>query len=401
MLENLKIALQKQKKLILIFFLTVFIPALSLSIFGIRAIKNERFRQAKQLENEHRRTAERIRSRISAEFRELDLVLQNLAESPAFKVRDEKAIADLVRARLADNPLIETAFYFFETGEPRFPTFHPAPAPHSLNLRSILPEPLPRILSTAQEQEFTAKNYKRAITLYQDLGRQTKDQNIQAQVLYNEARCLVKLERYAEAIEIFQKVDNDYPEAVTASGLPLALAARLQTVHCYRVREEIPSALRTGFELLEDIIRMRWTLSEAQFKTYTGLVEEALEDILAENPAPPSTESWPERYARLKTLLQDKNAEWAVIVAIQEEIVPDLRRRQGSSDLLFPIRHSKTVGNKTFLILATPVVETSEGDTVGLFGLKIKEDFLLNNVLAEAGAADLSTDQTEVVVSVL
>ena len=399
MLENLRIALKKQRKLILIFFLTVFLPALSLGIFGIGAIKNEKYRQAKQLENEHRREAERLRSRISAEFRDLGSVLNNLATSPEFKVKDEKAIAGLARAQLANNPLIETVFYFFENEEPRFPTFQPAAARASLNLRPIPPGPLQQTLNMAQEQEFTAKNYKRAITLYRDIGRQTKDQYIQADMIYNQSRCLVKLERYAEAIKAFEEINKEYPESVTISGLPLAFAARLQTVHCYRALEDIPKALKTGLDLYGDIIKMRWTLSEAQLKTYAGLVGEAIEEILAENPAAPPAESWPDQYAQLENKLQEKNAEWAVISAIQQEVVPDLRRRKTAPQVILPIRYSKTIGNKTFLVLASQIVGSAEKDPSGLIGLKIKEGFLLNNVLSEAAANDLSTDQTEVVVS--
>jgi signal transduction histidine kinase/tetratricopeptide (TPR) repeat protein len=399
--ENLRIALKKQRKLILIFFLTVFLPALSLGIFGIRAIKNEKFRQAKQLENEQRRAAERLRSRISAEFQELGLVLANLATSPEFKVKDEKAIAELARAQAANNPLIETVFYFFDNEEPRFPTFHPALTGPSLNLRSTPLGSFQQTLNMAQEQEFTAKNYKRAIILYRDIGRQTKDQDIHAQVLYNESRCLAKLERYAEAIKVFEKINKDYPESVTVSGLPLALAARLQMVRCYQALNDIPNALKTGLGLYGDIIQMRWALSEAQFKTYTGLVEEAVEEILAQNPAALPTESWSDQYARLKTLLQDKKAEWAVISAIQQEVVPDLRRRQTAPQVILPIQYSKTIGNRTFLVLASPIVESPGKETVGLIGLKIKENLLLNRILSEDAAKDQSVDQTEVVVSYL
>ncbi len=399
MLENLRIALKKQLKLILIFVLTIFIPALSLSIFGIRAIKNERFRQAKQLENEHRREAARLRSRISAEFRELDLVLQNLAESPSFKDRDEKTIANMVRVQLGNNPFVETVFFYYENEEPRFPAFHPAPSASSLNTRSVPTGPIQETLNKAQEQEFTAKNYRRAITLYRDVGRLTKNQDIQAQVVYGEARCLAKLGRYSEAIEIFKKVEENYPESVTVSGLPLALAARLQTVHCYRALKDIPSALKAGLDLYGDIIQIRWALSEAQFKTYAGLVDEAVKEILAENPAAPLTESWPDQYARLKNQLQDKNAEWAVISAIQQEVVPDLRRRQTAPHVILPLRYSKTIGNRTFLVLAAPIVESQEKDSVGLIGLKIKEPLLLNNVLFEVATNESSIDQTEVVVS--
>ncbi|MFZ2053368.1 MAG: ATP-binding protein [Candidatus Aminicenantales bacterium] len=399
MLENLKTALKKQRKLILIFFLTIFIPGLALSIFGIRAIKNERFRQAKQLENEHRRAAERLRSWISVEFRELGSALQNLAESPAFKDRDEKTITDVVRVQIANNPLVETVFYCFENEEPRFPTFYPAQTRSSLNPRPIPPGPLQKTLNMAQEQEFTVKDYKRAITLYRDVGRQTRDQNIQAQMLYNEARCLVKLERYVEANETFKKVEENYPDSKTDSGVPLSLVSQLQMAHCYQALDNISSALKTALDLYRDIIEMRWALSEVQFKTYAGLAEEATEEILPEKPAAPNTDTLANQYAQLKNKLQDKNAEWAIIKAIQEQVIPDLLRKQSSPAVLSPIQYSKTIGNRTFLVLAAHIVEGPDKYPVGLIGLKIKEDFLLNDVLSKAAANDLPTNQTKVVVS--
>jgi signal transduction histidine kinase/tetratricopeptide (TPR) repeat protein len=399
MLENLKIALKKQKKLIVIFLLTIFLPALSLSIFGIRAIKNERFRQARQLENEHRRAAERLRSRISTEFRELGLALQNLAESPASKDKDEKTISDMVRVQLVDNPLVETVFYYYEDEEPRFPAFRGAPYKPPTSITSLPAGSLQGTLNKANQHEFLNKDYRKAITLYQEIGRQTRDQNIQAQMLCNESRCLVKLERYAEAIETFGRIGKSYPESITASGIPLALVSQLETVHCYQALADIPSSLRIGLALYGDIIEMRWALSEAQFKTYTSLVEEAIEKILSGNPAAPNMDSLSNQYARLKTRLRDKNNEWAVINAIQQEVVPDLRRRQYSPVLTPPIRYSKTIGDKMFLILASPIFEGSEKDAIGLIGLTINESFLLDNVLADVMANDQSNGQTEAIIS--
>jgi len=87
MFENLKIALRKQKKLIIIFFLAILIPSLSLSIFGIRAIRNERYRLAKQIENENRRAADFLKRQINSRFIELESALQKLApERSAFKI---------------------------------------------------------------------------------------------------------------------------------------------------------------------------------------------------------------------------------------------------------------------------------------------------------------------------
>ena len=125
MLENLKLAIGKQKKLIIIFCLTIFIPSISLSIFGIRAIRNERFRLAKQIENEHRRAAENLKLQIDSQFEELSAILQNLTRSDAFLQKDDAGIKNLFEAQLVENPLVEQVFVAFEGEEPCFSFFKP------------------------------------------------------------------------------------------------------------------------------------------------------------------------------------------------------------------------------------------------------------------------------------
>ena len=104
MLENLRIALRKQKKLILIFFLTIFLPALTLSVFGVRAIRNERFRLAKQEENEGRRAARFIRAHVQSKFEAIASALEGMARDPAFIGKDHAAIHDLAEKRLPPDP---------------------------------------------------------------------------------------------------------------------------------------------------------------------------------------------------------------------------------------------------------------------------------------------------------
>ena len=52
-----------------------------------------------------------------------------------------------------------------------------------------------------------------------------------------------------------------------------------------------------------------------------------------------------------------------------------------------------------FLVLASPISGGPGKDVIGLFGLTIKESYLLNDVLAEAVAFDHSNGQTEAVFS--
>ena len=125
MLENLKIAVKRQKRIILIFFLTILIPSVFLGIFGIRAIRNERYRVAKQLETEHRSAAEYFKSQVQKSFNELGTSLQNLAPSTSFMERDYPKIKNTLVTQLGDSPLIEYFFIAYDDEDPFFPQFQP------------------------------------------------------------------------------------------------------------------------------------------------------------------------------------------------------------------------------------------------------------------------------------
>ena len=88
MIENLKIALKKQKRLIAIFILTIFLPSVALSIFGIRAIRNEKFRLSQQFENEQRRIADFLKTKVSSQLKDIETVIQNLVQYPMFSDKD-------------------------------------------------------------------------------------------------------------------------------------------------------------------------------------------------------------------------------------------------------------------------------------------------------------------------
>ena len=172
MLENLRIAVKRQKRIILIFFLTIFIPSVFLGIFGIRAIRNERFRVAKQLENEHRRAAEYIKSQVQNSFRELGSNLQNLAHSSSLTEKDYPEIKNMMVTQLGDSPLIEYVFIVYEDEEPFFPQFQPALSAQATSIPQFTRSQLTN-LRRAERYEFEQKRYDMAISLYRELFDQS------------------------------------------------------------------------------------------------------------------------------------------------------------------------------------------------------------------------------------
>lgn len=401
MFENLKIALRKQKKLIIIFFLTIFLPSISLSIFGIRAIRNERFRLAKQIENENRRAADLLKTQINSRFMELESDLQKLAQYPSFSEKKHQAIRDLLSSQLADNNLIEQIFIVYKSAEPQFPLFEPASV-KTLSFSPLLLKSSQREkLKRAEEYEFKQKKYKGAISLYQELFNLLKEKNHQAQMLNNIARCLTKSKSYSQAINNYSKISNDYPESTTSSRLPLALIARLQIIDCYQNLGDTKNSLKSSLNLYRDILQKPWSLKEDQFKIYSSLAEETITRIFSENPKDFPLEEYGKEFEQLKKLHREKIQQWQLINDIKQEIIPELRRRliQAKGYNPSPIRHSKAMEDRNFLISAVMIPDESGNNSSGMLGLKIKNEYFKEKVLGEIIENIQFGENTNVVIS--
>ena len=385
MFENLKIALKKQKKLIIIFFLTIFLPAISLSIFGIRAIRNERFRLAKQIESEHRGAADFIKTQVNSRFMELESGLQKLAQLPSFSEKDYPEVKNLLSNQLADNHLIEQIFIVYKNEEPQFPLFEPASV-KTLSFSPLLLKGSQRDkLKKAEEYEFKQKKYKNAISIYKQLFSLSKDKNFKAQMLNNIARCFTKLRSYHQAINNYSNIIRDYPECTTSSRLPLALIARLQIIDCYQKLGDSKNSLISSLNLYRDILRKPWNLNESQFKTYSSLAEDAIARILSENPNDFPLEEYRKEFEQLKSLHQEKIEQWQIMNDIEKDIIPELRRRliQSVDYKSTPLRYSKAIKERTFLISAVMIPDEPGINSSGILGLKIKNEYLKGEVLGE------------------
>ena len=123
MFQGLKIAFKQQKKLLVIFFFAILLPSVSLSIFGIMALRNEKFRLEKQIENEQLRIADSIKGNIETKLAELGEKLKNLADYPSFRQRDYPVINELLSGLFHKDSLAGTVFLLYRNEEPFFPLF--------------------------------------------------------------------------------------------------------------------------------------------------------------------------------------------------------------------------------------------------------------------------------------
>jgi signal transduction histidine kinase len=400
MLENLRIALRKQKKLILIFFLTIFLPALTLSVFGVRAIRNERFRLAKQEENEGRRAARFIKAHIQSKLEDLNRALDEMARDPAFIGKDYAAIRERAEKQFASDPLIGQALLLYRNEEPLFPLLlvspdqKPADSPKADAL-------LAARIRRAEALEFADKNYRAAAALYRELHNLALGRDLKAGMLTDQARCLQKAGEYDEAVRVYSQVTSEYSNCLTSSRLPLGILARLQTVECYERSGDFRGAAKHGLDLYRELLKKPSALSEDQFKTYITLVGEAIDTLLAGEKGAQVSEEYRKEYADLKKLQSDRMKEWAAAGLLRQEVIPELARSLAQSGAYSPNTYhfSKNIGGRDLLLLAAWIPDRNGSEIAGMFGVQLDSDYLLEGVLPEALGNVPLNDGAEVVLA--
>jgi len=388
MFKNLKTALRNQRKLIAIFFLTIFVPSVSLSIFGIQAIRNESFRLVKQLENEHSRAADSIKSRTREKLQDLELTLQNLARSPAFEEKDLAAITDVVKRQLTSIPLVRQTFVDFGKGEDRFPLFQPPPKKFLLPFREAGAALQEEKLRRAEVLEFKQKDYRKARELYREIFGSTRDKSLKSLVLGNIARCLAKAKDYAQAIAHYEKIAAEYRDCLSPSGLPVDLIARMQILDCLVKSGDVDRGLRAAIELYEDILGPSWDLNQGQFLAYSSLIESAIQDDLlpkVKDSGRSGTEDPDKTLERLRKAREQKLLDWQQVEAIRRDILPDLRRtfQQNGESNAVPIHFAREIDGRTFLIMAASVPDRGTGNFSGIFGVLVDDELLRVSILPE------------------
>ena len=386
MLESLKITIRRQKKLILIFLLTIFIPSVTLSIFGIIALRNERFRLEKQFREKQSDLVNHIKSQVDGNITELENELGNLVQTPSFVNEEYKEIIRLAENQLEKNPLADQFFVVYNGNEPWFPPFLPEGSGYT-------PGPIRGFTVMEKEKsdkaenfEFVQNNYQEAISLLKDLLKVTEDENLRGQILNRIARNYMKLNDFEAAIAVYTGIIRNFPESRTSTGTLLPVTVRFQMVECYMRSGKKEEALKESLRAFEEVMRNYHNLSENQFSAYASLARETFSNIRDENPEISSSDTTLiKNFENLNILYQKKTTEWQIINDLKDECIPYINRElmQDRGYSGNALRYSKKIGPEDFLIVSSLIPDQAKTRINGFAGTKINKTFLQDSLLPD------------------
>jgi signal transduction histidine kinase/tetratricopeptide (TPR) repeat protein len=384
MLESLKIAIRRQKKLILIFLLTIFFPSVTLSIFGIIALRNERFRFEKQFREKQSDLVSFIKSKVNQKINVLENELNNLVRMPAFVNNEDQEIITLIENHLGKNRISGQFFVVYNGNEPWFPPYLAEGSEYTSGSAQGFTGMEKKKSDQAENYEFLQNNYRGAVSILKDLLKVTEDKNLQGELLNRIARNYMKENNFDAAIAIYTDIIRNFPESRTSSGTLLPVTVRFQLAECYLRSGKKEEALKETLEAYEEVIRKYHNLSENQFSAYASLTSEKFKNILDENPEIISSDpSYINNFENLNILYQKKINEWQVINNLKNECIPNISRElmqdKGYSENV--LRYSKKIGPEEFLIVSSLIPDQTKTQAKGIAGIKINNTFLEDSLL--------------------
>ncbi|OVE78906.1 hypothetical protein BVY01_04085 [bacterium I07] len=367
----------------LIFILTIVLPSVVLSIFGIRAIRNEKFRQERQLGIDLDRSVELIKQQFSITLSNAENVLQTASRMPSLSTRDYQSIRKELNHLIRDNGAVEQIFIVFPDDVSFFPLLQPFPLDSRKSEPRLTAEQHIKI-EQAQEMEFLKRIYGNAIKIYRDLFNGTGDKCFKARILNFMARNQKKAGKYAEAITTYSRISNQYADYQTSSSVSLALLAELQTIDCLQKLGRKKDAFDQAIKVYRNILNSSWPLNANQFNLYTDMTLETIK-ILNQSIAPDQVTDENRRlFSELENTNQNISRLWEARQNIQNGILPQLTTRIREQENLQNIYHvSNTVGQQHCFISSVQIPAEIEGQRASLMGVEWNHHYLANNLLAD------------------
>ena len=278
----MKIALPKKNKIFLYFLCGIALPCLLLSYFALRGIQNDRALLEKQTRERYQRTSQIIMENFHQQIFEVEDSCRKSIQAIANKL-DSEAISSLSKLK-NKFPLVEEFFYITYPAKINFPIAQLLYTPDNSSNQLYQPKKpsvISNLIAEAQQYEFHDKDYKKAIIIYQRALNQNVDKAATGELLNAIARVQKKLSRFNKTILCYQELSTNYQHTITASGVPLGLAARVELGSLYLTIKDSSHAIETYLDTFRDLIHVSWKLEKTQYSFFFTLIENTLERIFS------------------------------------------------------------------------------------------------------------------------
>ncbi|MCG2816307.1 MAG: HAMP domain-containing histidine kinase [Candidatus Aminicenantes bacterium] len=281
MLNNLRLVLSQNRKVLTIFFIVVFLPSIFLAFFGMRALRNEKFKFQQQTLEEQKIYVSSLQKDIQDFIEKKSSDLIDLAQSEVFSGAGYSEIRKLIVESQRRDPLLGEVVVWNKEGELWLPVHQALPA---LAKTVIEPDEWKKIQSNlyaAEMAEFQLKDFSSAISHYRQVLSRSKNDQVRAWILSRIARCEVKQEGKKQALVVYRSLVDSYPDLLTESGRSLEFVSRLEILNIFYASDNYESLFKESLETYVRLEEKAWSLDMRQVKLYADTLKEIINDVVA------------------------------------------------------------------------------------------------------------------------
>jgi nitrogen-specific signal transduction histidine kinase len=280
----MKIKLNWQKRAIIILAGSLVLLSVALAIFAIRDAKRERLLTESAIEEEQRRCAEAVGSRVETTLSDAEERVGKLLLRYPRNLIVER-FAEVAKEIGENEELTQGTFLINSTGRITFAgtkSLFMLPGEEK-RLREVSGEMQnSELLTRAENAEFRHQNYRDAITSYEELMMQTSDPGLKAFMLARIGRCHLKAKNFQKGAEAYNKVLEICPSDVTVEDIPLGAIAWSQLGILYLTNGNKEKAGGALLSFLRDLLDSKWPLTESQFRFYTKDTKTRIKALIEE-----------------------------------------------------------------------------------------------------------------------
>ncbi len=403
MLNNLKLVLSQNRKILSIFFVVVFLPSIFLAFFGMRALRNEKFKIQQQTLEEHKGYVSSVQKDIQDFVETQSTDLMGLANSEIFSDAGYSEIRESIVGVQQRDSFFGEVVIWNKKGELWLPVYQVFPLTSKTILEPDEWKTIQPNLNEAERAEFQQKDFSNAISQYRQVLSRSNNDKVRAWILSRIARCEVKQAGNKQALVVYRSLIDSFPDLLTESGRSLEFVSRLEMLNILYTSDNFEALFKESLETYVRLEKKVWSLDISQVKLYADTLKEMINNVVAKE----LEDVYPEGFLAAVIDFQNKVEKKLHIGRLAEFAVQDvlpygediLDRIQGAN---FPILKNVLMfeGEEVFLI-SVPLNGPNQGfrmDFLGtIFGandLTINADTLLSENTPSGISVLMRSNQT-------
>ncbi|MCJ7582857.1 MAG: HAMP domain-containing histidine kinase, partial [Candidatus Aminicenantes bacterium] len=387
MLNNLKLVLSQNKKVLAIFFIVVFLPSIFLAFFGMRALRNEKFKLQQQTLEEQKGFVGTIQREIQDSIEKISSNLIDLVKSEAFSKADYSEITKDIKERLRNDLIFGEVIIWNKEGEHWLPAYQPLPPTED---PLIVPEEWIKIqpdLIAAEMTEFRQKDFSNAIIQYQRIENKVNSRQVKAWILNRIARCELKRNKKENALDVYHSLLDLYSDLLTESGRSLEFASRIELLNILQLSGNYKGLFKELVNTYRRLEEKSWSLDESQVRLYANTLKKLINEMASEDSEQDIPVDFLATIADFDQRLEEKLEIWNLVESADQSVLSGSGVGSlNSNNPQFQIQKSvfEHESQDVFLFL-TPVNEKNPDSPIQFLGsLLRKEDLLADSEVLSA-----------------